>query len=66
MSLSPGGQYHFLLSMQCLMLPMHNPSWLFGSDPVEAFETVRAKARGQGKANRAENHGFVWLSVMNH
>src|SRR5271166_6430033 len=39
---------------------IHNPSWLFGPDPAEAFEAVKAKAQW------AENHGFVWFSVMDH
>ena len=39
---------------------IHNPSWLFGPDPAEVFEGVKAKARW------AENHGFVWFSVMDH
>jgi F420-dependent oxidoreductase-like protein len=39
---------------------IHNPSWLFGPDPAEAFEGVKAKAQW------AENHGFVWFSVMDH
>ena len=39
---------------------IHNPSWVFGSDPTEAFEGVKAKAQW------AENHGFVWFSVMDH
>jgi hypothetical protein len=39
---------------------VHNPSWLFGPDPAEAFEAVTAKVKW------AENHGFVWLSVMSH
>ena len=39
---------------------IHNPSWLFGPDPAEAFEAVKAKTQW------AENHGFVWLSVMDH
>ena len=39
---------------------IHNPSWFFGPDPAEAFEAVKAKARW------AENHGFVWFSVMDH
>src|SRR5215470_3104061 len=37
---------------------IHNPSWVFGPDPTEAFEAVKAKAQW------AENHGFVWFSVM--
>jgi F420-dependent oxidoreductase-like protein len=39
---------------------IHNPSWLYGSDPTEAFDAVKAKAQW------AENHGFVWFSVMDH
>ena len=39
---------------------IHNPSWVFGPDPVEAFEAVKAKAQW------AENRGFVWFSVMDH
>jgi F420-dependent oxidoreductase-like protein len=39
---------------------VHNPSWVFGADPAEAFEGVKAKAQW------AENHGFVWFSVMDH
>jgi F420-dependent oxidoreductase-like protein len=39
---------------------IHNPSWLFGADPAEAFEGVKTKALW------AENHGFVWFSVMDH
>jgi len=39
---------------------IHNPSWVFGPDPAEAFEAVKAKVQW------AENHGFVWFSVMDH
>jgi F420-dependent oxidoreductase-like protein len=39
---------------------IHNPSWVFGLDPAEAFEGAKAKAQW------AENHGFVWFSVMDH
>ena len=39
---------------------IHNPSWLFGPDPAEAFEGVKAKAQW------AEEHGFTWFSVMDH
>jgi hypothetical protein len=39
---------------------IHNPSWVFGPDPAEAFEMVKAKAQW------AESHGFVWFSVMDH
>src|SRR5437868_2613363 len=39
---------------------IHNSSWLDGPDPAEAFEAVKAKARW------AEDHGFVWFSVLDH
>src|SRR5262245_24510809 len=39
---------------------IHNPSWLFGSDPAEIFEAVKAKAQW------AETNGFTWFSVMDH
>jgi F420-dependent oxidoreductase-like protein len=39
---------------------IHNPSWVFGPDPAELFEGVKAKARW------AEDHGFSWFSVMDH
>src|SRR5271169_1790732 len=39
---------------------IHNPSWVYGPDPTEAFEAVKAKAQW------AENNGFVWFSVMDH
>src|SRR5271155_3666584 len=39
---------------------IHNPSWMFGPDPAEAFDRVKAKAQW------AENHSFVWFSVMDH
>src|SRR5882757_6025229 len=39
---------------------IHNPSWVYGPDPAEAFEAVKAKAQW------AEHHGFVWFSVMDH
>jgi F420-dependent oxidoreductase-like protein len=39
---------------------IHNPSWLYGSDPAAAFEGVKAKAQW------AESHGFTWFSVMDH
>jgi F420-dependent oxidoreductase-like protein len=39
---------------------IHNPSWVYGPDPAEAFEGVKAKAQW------AETHGFVWFSVMDH
>jgi F420-dependent oxidoreductase-like protein len=39
---------------------IHNPSWLFGPDPAEIFEAVKAKAQW------AEEHGFTWFSVMDH
>ena len=39
---------------------IHNPSWIFGPDSTDAFESVKAKAQW------AENSGFVWFSVMDH
>jgi alkanesulfonate monooxygenase SsuD/methylene tetrahydromethanopterin reductase-like flavin-dependent oxidoreductase (luciferase family) len=39
---------------------IHNPSWVYGPDPAEGFEAVKAKAQW------AEDHGFVWFSVMDH
>jgi F420-dependent oxidoreductase-like protein len=39
---------------------IHNPSFVFGPDPAEAFEGIRAKALW------AETHGFAWFSVMDH
>src|SRR6202045_682804 len=39
---------------------IHNPSWVYGPDPAEAFEAVKSKAQW------AEDHGFVWFSVMDH
>lgn len=39
---------------------IHNPSWLFGSDPYEAFEALKKKAQW------AESNGFAWFSLMDH
>lgn len=39
---------------------IHNSSWMDHPDPAEVFEPVMAKARW------AEDHGFVWFSVMDH
>ena len=39
---------------------IHNPSWLFGSDPADIFEAVKTKAIW------AEEKGFAWFSVMDH
>jgi F420-dependent oxidoreductase-like protein len=39
---------------------IHNSSWRDRSDPAEAFEAVKAKAQW------AEDHGFVWFSVLDH
>ena len=39
---------------------IHNPSWLFGTDPAGIFDAVKAKAHW------AETHGFSWFSVMDH
>ena len=43
-----------------MIFGIHNSSWLDTPDPAEAFEAVKAKARW------AEDHGFVWFSVMDH
>jgi len=39
---------------------IHNSSWLDRPDSAEAFEAVKAKAQ------LAEDHGFVWFSVLDH
>ena len=39
---------------------IHNSSWLDTPDPAEAFDAVKAKAQG------AEDHGFIWFSVLDH
>jgi F420-dependent oxidoreductase-like protein len=39
---------------------IHNPSWLFGSDPYQLFEALKCKAQW------AETHGFSWFSLMDH
>jgi F420-dependent oxidoreductase-like protein len=39
---------------------IHNPSFVFGPDPAEAFEGISSKAQW------AENNGFTWFSVMDH
>jgi F420-dependent oxidoreductase-like protein len=39
---------------------IHSPSWVYGADPAELFDSLKAKAQW------AENHGFVWFSVMDH
>jgi F420-dependent oxidoreductase-like protein len=39
---------------------IHNPSWLFDSQPHDIFEEVKRKAQW------AEAHGFAWFSVMDH
>ena len=39
---------------------IHNSSWVDAPDPADAFEAVKAKAQW------AEDHGFVWFSVMDH
>ena len=39
---------------------IHNPSFVFGADPADAFDVLKAKAQW------AENHGFTWFSVMDH
>jgi F420-dependent oxidoreductase-like protein len=39
---------------------IHNPSWLYGSDPYRMFEELKRKAQW------AERHGYAWFSVMDH
>ena len=39
---------------------IHNPSWVFGSNPHEMFEELKKKAQW------AEKHGFAWFSLMDH
>jgi F420-dependent oxidoreductase-like protein len=39
---------------------IHNPSWLYGSDPYQMFEELKRKALW------AEQHGYTWFSVMDH
>jgi F420-dependent oxidoreductase-like protein len=39
---------------------IHHSSWLDSPEPGEAFKAVQAKAQW------AEEHGFVWFSVMDH
>ena len=39
---------------------IHNSCWLDRPDSAEAFEAVKAKAQW------AEDHGFVWFSVLDH
>lgn len=39
---------------------IHNPCFIFGPDPAEAFEGLKAKAQW------AETNGFTWFSVMDH
>ena len=39
---------------------IHNPSWVFGDDPAEAFEGVKQRIQW------AENNGYTWWSVMDH
>jgi F420-dependent oxidoreductase-like protein len=39
---------------------IHNSSWLDSPDPAEAFEAVKAKAQW------AEDHRFIWFSVLDH
>jgi F420-dependent oxidoreductase-like protein len=39
---------------------IHSSTWFDAPDPAEGFEAVKAVAQW------AENHGFVWFSVMDH
>jgi F420-dependent oxidoreductase-like protein len=59
-----GRTYEILLNQETgaatMKFGIHNPSWMYGPEPAEAFERVK------GKAQWAENHGFVWFSVMDH
>lgn len=41
-------------------LGIHNPFWIYPGGPYECFEGLKRKAQW------AENHGFVWFSVMDH
>ena len=43
-----------------MQLGLHNPSFVFGPDPDEAFAALQAKAQ------LAEAQGFAWFSVMDH
>ncbi|MGA2111776.1 MAG: LLM class F420-dependent oxidoreductase [Anaerolineales bacterium] len=43
-----------------MRLGIHNPSWQYPGGPYESFEALKRKAQW------AENHGFVWFSVMDH
>ena len=39
---------------------IRNSFWLDRPDPAEAFEAVKERAQW------AEDHGFVWFSVLDH
>jgi len=39
---------------------IHSPSWLYSADPHEMFEGLKHKAQ------RAEELGYTWFSVMDH
>jgi F420-dependent oxidoreductase-like protein len=39
---------------------IHHSSWLDSPDPAGAFDSAKAKAQW------AEDHGFIWFSVMDH
>jgi F420-dependent oxidoreductase-like protein len=39
---------------------IHNPSWLYDTDPYQMFEELKRKALW------AEQHGYTWFSVMDH
>ncbi len=39
---------------------IHNPSFVFGPNPADAFDGLKKKAQW------AENNGFAWFSVMDH
>src|SRR5438270_13516228 len=39
---------------------IHNPSWIFGPDTYGMFDALKSKAQ------RAEDQGYTWFSVMDH
>src|SRR5262249_34540407 len=52
------GRYHGVAIL--MQFGVHNPSWVYGPEPMDIFDGIRAKAQW------AENNGFVWFSVMDH
>jgi hypothetical protein len=39
---------------------IHNPSWVFGPDPTEAFERVKAKAQWAENARLRLPAAVIW------